>query len=169
MTRTKRGTRGKSTPRPRGRVREGPAGIAGSDGPTRYVETSALVAASLEGDVSAQRSLRGPGRLITSALTHAEAARAVQRALATHRVTPPEAAALLRELETFAEHCETVAVAVEVLLRVGRPFPVEPVRTLDAVHLATVELLGAEPGSVTVVTRDARVRANARARGWRTE
>jgi len=56
-----------------------------------------------------------------------------------------------------------------VLSRVGRLFPVEPVRTLDAIHLATVELLGLEPASIIVVTRDARVRANARAMGWSTE
>ena len=158
-----------STPRSRGRVRERPPVTAAADGQIRYVETSALLAASLEGDVAAQRSLRGPGRVITSALTHAEAARAVQRARASGRVSRSEEHALVSALDTFTRRCETVAVGDEVLLRVGRPFPVEPVRTLDAIHLATVELLGAEPGSVIVVTRDARMRENARAMGWRTE
>lgn len=76
---------------------------------------------------------------------------------------------VVHALRLFAETCETVPVRDEVLARVGHSFPVEPVRSLDAIHLATVEMLGAEPASVTVVTRDARVRENARAMGWKTE
>ena len=170
MTKTKRGTRAAAaTPRSRGRIRERPPAFTASDGQIRYVETSALVAAALEGDLPAQRSVRGPGRVITSALTHAEAARAALRARATGRVSSAEAHALANALATFARRCETVALGEQILMRVGRSFPVEPVRTLDAIHLATVELLGVEPGSVTVVTRDRRVRENARAMGWRTE
>jgi hypothetical protein len=56
-----------------------------------------------------------------------------------------------------------------VLFRAGRPFPVEPIRTLDAIHLATLELLGESPPLVTVVTRDARVRDNAIAGGFAVE
>ena len=53
-----------------------------------------------------------------------------------------------------------------MLGRVGRPFPIEPIRTLDAVHLATAELLEEPPQLVTIVTRDARVRENAKALGY---
>jgi predicted nucleic acid-binding protein len=56
-----------------------------------------------------------------------------------------------------------------VLDRARRPFPVEPIRTLDAVHLATAELLGEAPPLVTIVTRDERVRKNAEALGYRVE
>jgi predicted nucleic acid-binding protein len=56
----------------------------------------------------------------------------------------------------------------DVLARVRRSFPSEPIRTLDAVHLATAKLLG-EPRSWTIVTRDARVRDNARALGYVVE
>jgi hypothetical protein len=59
-----------------------------------------------------------------------------------------------------------MAVSEQVLLRAGRPFPVEPVRTLDAIHLASVEVLGEPPQLVTVIARDARVVANARALGY---
>ena len=51
----------------------------------------------------------------------------------------------------------------------GRPFPIEPIRTLDAVHLATAELLDEAPQVVTIVTRDVRVRDNARALGYIVE
>ena len=56
-----------------------------------------------------------------------------------------------------------------VLSRAGRPFPVEPIRTLDAVHLATAELLGEPPQLVTIVTRDARAGDNARPLGYAVE
>jgi hypothetical protein len=69
----------------------------------------------------------------------------------------------------FERRCDIVAVTDAVLTRAGRPFPVEPVRTLDAVHLATVELLGETPQLVTIVTRDGRVRANAPAAGYVVE
>lgn len=52
---------------------------------------------------------------------------------------------------------------------VQRPFPVEPIRTLDAIHLATAELLDEPPQLVTIVTRDERVRANAQALGYGIE
>jgi hypothetical protein len=39
-------------------------------------------------------------------------------------------------------------------------------RRLDAIHLATAELLGESPQLVMIVTRDEGVRANARALGY---
>jgi hypothetical protein len=59
-----------------------------------------------------------------------------------------------------------VSVTADTLTRAGRPFPIEPIRTLDAIHLATAELLGEAPQLVTVVTRDERVARNARALGY---
>jgi antitoxin (DNA-binding transcriptional repressor) of toxin-antitoxin stability system len=45
----------------------------------------------------------------------------------------------------------------------------ELVGTLDAVHLATTELLGEPPPLIVVVTRDGRVRENAEALGYAVE
>jgi hypothetical protein len=42
-----------------------------------------------------------------------------------------------------------VSVTDAVFARVREPFPVEPISTLDAVHLATVELLGEPPPLMT--------------------
>jgi hypothetical protein len=44
--------------------------------------------------------------------------------------------------------------------------PVEPIRTLDAIHLAPAELLGEPPQFVTIITTDHRVRDSARALGY---
>jgi len=134
--------------------------------PLRYIESSALLAALLDQDVSALEALRAEGQRVTSALTFAEASRALVRARVMERLTADQERAALRALRTFQRRTSVVAVSDDVLRRVARPFPVEPIRTLDAVHLATAELLGEPPPLVTVVTRDARVRDNASALGY---
>lgn len=136
---------------------------------TRYVESSALLAAMLEGDPAARKAIRAAGRLVTSALTLAEASRAVVRARVTGRLTAAAEREAIRGLHTFARRCEIVAVSDEVLVRAGSPFTVEPIRTLDAIHIATAELLGEPPQLVTLITRDKRVADNARALGYSLE
>lgn len=128
-----------------------------------------MLAALLEHDASALAALEADGRYVTSALTFAEAARAVIRARATGRLTAALEQAAVRGLRTFERRCFVVDVNSAVLARIGRPFPVEPIRTLDAAHLATAELLDEAPQLVTIVTRDARVRDNARALGYSVE
>ena len=54
----------------------------------------------------------------------------------------------------------------DLLIEDGVLVELKAARTLDAVHLATVEFLGEPPQLVTIVTRDERVRANARALGY---
>lgn len=135
-------------------------------GGIRYIESSALLAALLEHDAEALKSLRARPRPITSALTLAEAARAIVRARVGDRLTPDAERAAVGALRRFERRCYIVAVTDDVLARVRRPFPVEPVRTLDAVHIATVESLGEPPQLMSVVTRDNRVRENAKALGY---
>ena len=57
-------------------------------------------------------------------------------------LTAEQERASVQALRRFERRCYVVAVTDAVLARVRRPFPVEPIRTLDAVHLATAELLG---------------------------
>lgn len=135
----------------------------------RYIESSALVAALLERDSNALASVRAPGRKVTSALTIAETARAILRARATARLTAGEERAAVGALRRFELRCYVVGVTDAVLARVRRPFPVEPIRTLDAVHLATTETIDEPPPLVVVVTRDTRVRENASALGYAVE
>ena len=135
----------------------------------RYIESSALVAALLERDSSALESVRTPGRKVTSALTIAETARAILRARATARLTADEERAAVGALRRFELRCYVVGVTNAVLARVRRPFPIEPIRTLDAVHLATTEMIDEPPALVVVVTRDTRVRENAEALGYAVE
>jgi predicted nucleic acid-binding protein len=135
----------------------------------RYIESSALVAAVLEGDTAAKASIRAQGQRVTSALTVAEAARAILRARLLGRITVQQQRAALLTLQRFSRRCHIVSVTQAILSHVGRPFPVEPIRTLDAIHLATAEALGDPPALVTIITRDVRVRDNAIALGYPVE
>jgi predicted nucleic acid-binding protein len=135
----------------------------------RYMESSALVAALLERDTAVVKEVPRGTQQVTSALTLAEAARAIIRARATGRLTGEEEQAAVRALRTFERRCFILDVDRAVLDRVRRPFPVEPIRTLGAVHLATAEHLGEPPPLVTIVTRDGRVRENAEALGYLVE
>lgn len=135
----------------------------------RYLETSAVLAALLEGDARARRSLRGPGDRVTSALTFAEAQRGLRRSGHEGRLTPAQERSARRALAHLRSRCTVLPITEEVLAGAGRPFPVEPVRTLDALHLATIAMVADAPELVTVVTRDARVRDNSAALGYAVE
>jgi hypothetical protein len=143
--------------------------VPGATTRIRYMESSALVAALLEHGTAVFKPLPRGTRHVTSALTLAEAGRAIIRARASARVTAAEEQAAVRALRTFERRCFIIDVERTVLSRVRRAFPIEPVRTIDAVHLATIELLGDARQPVTVVSRDDRVRNNARALGYVVE
>ena len=81
-------------------------------------------------------------------------------------MTAEQERASVQALRRFERRCYVVAVTDAVLARARRPFPVEPIRTLDALHLATAELLGEPPPLMTLVTRDSRIRENAEALGY---
>jgi len=156
---SRRSTRKAAQPRPTGPVDATTTSV-------RYLESSALVAALLERDMTIVKKIPRGTQQVTSRFTLAEAARAIIRARATDRLTAEQEQAAVRALRTFERRCFILEVDRAVLDRVRRPFPVEPIRTLDAVHLATAELLGEAPALVTIVTRDDRVRKNAEALGF---
>lgn len=62
-------------------------------------------------------------------------------------------------------HWHLYAVSDPVLARVAQPFPREPVRTLDAIHLATAAIFSREVTPTVVLSVDDRIRDNARGLG----
>jgi predicted nucleic acid-binding protein len=135
----------------------------------RYWESSAVVAALLENDSAAAASLNGPGHRITSSLTIAEVRRALVRARHRGVLTGEAELRLTSAALDLLQRCETIDVTRAILERVARPFAREPIRTLDAIHVATIEMAADDPRQTTVVTRDNRVRDNARALGCLVE
>jgi len=135
----------------------------------RYVETSALLAVRLENDAEAREAIRGEGIRFLSVLTLAEAYRRIIRTGATGHLSESQVRASQIWIRRFGQRCRVVNVTDEILARVRRRFPIEPIRTLDAIHLATIEAIGEDPLQVAVVTRDRRIADNARAMGYLVE
>ena len=128
-----------------------------------YAEPSAVLAWLLgETDGAKVRELLASAAMIfASRLTTAEAERGLAR-LETGASLPSAEAAVLREtLSHAASHWIRRDIDAAVLARVGRSFPVEPVRTLDAIHLATVLELRASEPRLAILSLDHRIRGNA--------
>jgi predicted nucleic acid-binding protein len=133
-----------------------------------YLESSAALRDVLEGESGAaiRATLAGAAVVTTSRLTVAEVARVIARL----RVLEPKVAAAIaaREAE-FQADTELWAIQPvddDIWARCARPFPVEPVRLLDAVHLATIEKLSGALTGLVVLSTDERVRRNATALGF---
>jgi predicted nucleic acid-binding protein len=135
----------------------------------RYFDTSAVVAALAEGDEEADASLVADGACIGSVLTFLESSRALARARRDGRISAERERDLQRALELLETRMDVVTIDAPILARARRPFPIEPVRTLDAIHLATAESLELHPSFLTFVTRDKRLRENAQALGYSVE
>lgn len=144
----------------RGRRARRVADRSQASGPALYLESSAVVASLIEGDTQAMTAIR-ESQTAASALTFAEVRRALVRATWEGRLSVAEAALAETELRRIEEECTILAVDDAILARAGRRFPLEPVRTLDAIHLASAERLDDPRTPITILTRDARVRENA--------
>lgn len=130
-----------------------------------YVETSALLRLLLEGDATLRPLVSGDG-LFTSALTFLEAGRAILRARRERRLDAAAAREAERLLAAFERGCDVLAMEEEVVRRARDEFPEEPVRSLDAIHLASLLVLDEALGEFVVASCDDRVRRNAAALGF---
>jgi hypothetical protein len=132
-----------------------------------YVETSAVLRILLEGDRLLAARIGRAARLATSSLTAVEARRGLRRALHEGRIDQRAFREGERWLHRFLRSCDEIALAPEVLGKAGDEFPVEPVRTLDGLHLASALVWEQEIGTVTLASCDDRVRDNGEALGWK--
>jgi predicted nucleic acid-binding protein len=130
-----------------------------------YVETSAVLRVILEGDRSLVTKIGKAKKLVTSALTRVEASRGLLRAETETRIDRRG----LREgqawIRRFLRSCDVIALDEAVLTRAAEGFPIEPIRTLDALHLASALIWESGIGATTIVSCDDRVRDNATALG----
>jgi uncharacterized protein with PIN domain len=128
-----------------------------------YAESSAVLAWLL-GEPGAKRVraiLTKADRVVASTLTGVECARGLARARAAGLVSARDELAALRLLDVAESSWDVHDVSERVLARARARFPVEPVRTLDALHLATAALFQEAVGRVALLTLDERIEANA--------
>ena len=104
-----------------------------------YVETSAILR-YLFGDDGAEtvrKTIDSAAQVLSSRLTVLEVHRAVVRA---EKQAEMSAADAERVRGTFTRIVRTWIIrelSTDILDRAAQPFPIEPVRSLDAIHLAT--------------------------------
>jgi predicted nucleic acid-binding protein len=132
-------------------------------GPGLYLDTSVILRAVLETgmmpDVEAQ--IAGATLLVTSRLTHVEAARALTRLRALGTVSEVKLADANREIGVLLAHCETWELTKGVCRLACEVAPRAMLRTLDALHLATFLQAREIFGELDLVTVDDRLRAAA--------
>lgn len=126
-----------------------------------YAESSAVLAWLLgEADGETVAGLLGASEgVITSELTLVECDRVLHRALATGL---PEAtvATTRHRLERAAARWTILTLGHDVVDRARRPFPAEPIRSLDALHLASALVARAEIPDLEILSLDGRIRAS---------
>lgn len=133
-----------------------------------YAESSAVLAwllgESTGGEVC--RILERAELVITSDLTRVECERALVRAAALCDLEEGDLQDRRRTLGAAAVSWHALTLADEVLERSRRAFSTEPVRTLDALHLASALVARSVLPELAVLTLDGRIRANARELGF---
>ena len=134
---------------------------------TLYVETSALLAWLLgqKRGPEARAAIDSAETVVTSALTFAEIERALARGVALGALREADARRARGVTARQRRAWIVMAITDEVLGRAGRPFPVEPLRTLDAIHVATALAFAEAFPDLEVLSVDERVTSNARALG----
>lgn len=132
-----------------------------------YAESSAVLRWLLGGarDAAIRACLGSAERVVTSRLMVAEVRRVLVRAVAGGTLTAAQGTRARGTLDAELQSWDVAEVTEQVWLRVEQRFPVEPVRTLDALHLATALHLGDVVGGLQMLSVDDRVLANWHALG----
>lgn len=135
-----------------------------------YAEGSAVLSWILgEPDGKAVRELlAGAERVIASTLTRVECARAISRGAASGRLSVRDELAAARMLDVASASWIQLELTGRVLDRARARFPREPIRTLDALHLASALVAQEAHGDVMMLSLDQRIRENAEAMGIET-
>ncbi len=134
---------------------------------TIYFETSALLAWLLgepaAGEVKSH--IDNAQSVATSCLTLLEAERALIRGEIQGVLTASDAEKLRGLLARAQSGWVLMEICEEVRMRASRFFPSEPIRTLDAIHLATALVFTRVFPALEILSYDRRIAKNAAALG----
>lgn len=136
--------------------------------PILYAESSAVLAWLLgQGrgeEVGA--AMAASGGIVASDLTVVECERVVIRAWATGGISEADRTDLASHLARTSTHWTRLRLDEQVVERARRPFPIEPVRTLDALHLASLLVARSAVPGLRLLSLDQRIRENAARLGF---
>lgn len=132
-----------------------------------YIETSALLVwlFGQPGSQEVRKQVDAASRVVTSALTIIEAERSFIRAERLKRLSLANIGKLRSLLYAAKSEWLVLNISDTVQRQAMQTFVVEPVRTLDAIHLASVIVLLAAYPDLKVLSFDDRIIGNAKALG----
>jgi predicted nucleic acid-binding protein len=138
---------------------------------TVYAETSAVLRwlFAEEGGEALRIELAAAEKVTASRLTLIETRRVVRRAEREGRITAAQAADILAVFAQAASTWAILEISEEIARRAEDGFPNEPVRILDAIHLASTLFLRQSFPDLAVVSVDERLRANAALLGFQVD
>jgi hypothetical protein len=134
---------------------------------TLYAESSAVLSWVL-GEATGEAvaaALASADEVVASDLTLVECDRVLIRAVAAGALTEAAAAERRHVLARAARAWHVLNLVGEAVERARRPFPIEPIRTLDALHLSLALAARGVLPDLSVLSLDDRVRSNALALG----
>lgn len=125
-----------------------------------YAESSALLTWLLgqDGAEAVEAAVSAAGIVIVSDLSVAECHRTITREHSLKGLRAADAARARRTLAAAASGWQMLRITPEILERVGQPFPAEPLRTLDAIHVASALHARAAIPDLAFLTLDSRIR-----------
>ena len=136
-----------------------------------YAESSAVLAWLFdEPTATAVRRLLGEAEVIVASdLTLIECDRVLLRAVALKELTEADAADRRAHLIAAAAHWQVLRIAAEIVDRARQPFLGDPIRTLDAIHLASLLVARSAVVGLRLLSLDERVRQAAKGLGIAVE
>ena len=129
---------------------------------TLYAETSAVLRWLFDEAESETvlEHLREADKVVCSRLTLIESHRSIRRAVVAASLRETAAAEARSVLAQAAARWAILEISADVAARAEQAFPIEPIRTLDAIHLASALLLRHRIPDLWLLSTDGRVRAN---------
>ncbi len=136
-----------------------------------YAESSAVVAWLFgeEAGRPVREVLRRAELVIASDLTLIECDRVLIRAVTLGEIDEATAADRRAHLNAAAAHWHLWRVSSDVVDRARHPFPAEPLRTLDAIHLASALAVRSAVPGVELLSLDDRIRRAGGQLGFRLQ
>ncbi len=136
-----------------------------------YAESSAVLAWLLGEDVGrpVREVLRCAELVMASDLTLVECDRVLIRAMTLGEIDEATAADRRAHMNAAAAHWHLWRVSSDIVDRARHPFPAEPVRTLDAIHLASALAVRSVVPGVELLSLDDRIRRAAVQLGFRLQ
>ena len=133
-----------------------------------YAESSAILSWLLREEPSIQLSeiLEGADLVVASDLTLVECERTLIRAQVRGELSASEMLERRTLLEAVSADWMLLKIDREIVERARHRLPIEPVRTLDALHLATALTARSFVSGLALLSLDQRVRDNGTALGF---